>query len=354
MKYVMKGNPQSGKLDTPHLIVAQSYDCNYSCTGCNAISNGKSIEPQRMIKIADNWSYYAVANNNGKAIFHLKGGEPFMFEGVWDTINHAINKGLYLFITTNGSLIGHEEVKRLNDIYQHTDGQIIVSLDGSKEQINALSRPPGSYKSARGAIEKLVEADIPVAWNYRAHRANQHDLEDAIKLAEILGVEQFNVLYHTRIRSRNGDLQMPDFKTIFSQLEKVIQNGASQMLDWSLADMVKKLSVDGYECKGCTAGFEGFAYITPDGNVYACPNIVVEEYLLGTVEDSFKEIFGSRQAESLRNLHSGRMVCKGELEAYEEGSSEQKRLIENEILIKENIDNNFKKKKMALCFNRNW
>ena len=47
----MKGNPETGRLEIPHLIVAQSYSCNYNCLGCNAVGNDKSIKPRKMLEI---------------------------------------------------------------------------------------------------------------------------------------------------------------------------------------------------------------------------------------------------------------------------------------------------------------
>lgn len=352
MKYIMKGDPETGKLELPHLIVAQSYNCDYSCVGCNAVGNGESIKPERMLKIVDDWREY----NKSNAIFHLKGGEPLMFEGIWDAVNHAANKGLYLFITTSGSKVDQEAVKKLQGVYDKTDGQVIVSLDGSREEINALSRQRGSYETARNAIETLVKSRIPVAWNYRVHRGNQKDIGDAIRLADELGVEQFNVLYHAKIRNRDGNLEVPDLEVILPQLEIARNNGASDMLEWSVAEMIQRLGSGEYECNGCTAGFRGFAYITPDGNVFSCPNTVSEKYKLGTIDDSFEELF--ENGKNLREIHEGRLVCKGELEAATKEKEYQRKLDDSEELIKGKIaeaeTTSEDRKPIAVCLNRNW
>lgn len=348
----MKGNPKTGELELPHLIVAQSNKCDYSCVGCNAVGNGESINPGRMLEIVDDWRKY----NKSNAIFHLKGGEPLMFEGVWDTVNHAADKGLYLFMTTSGSKVDQEAVKRLQEVYDKTDGQVIVSLDGSCEEINALSRQRGSYETARSAIETLVKSGVPVAWNYRVHRGNRKDIGDAIRLANELGVEQFNVLYHAKIRNRNGNLEVPDLEVILPQLERARNNGASDMLEWSVADMIQRLGSGEYECNGCAAGFRGFAYITPDGNVYSCPNTVSEKHRLGTIDDSFEKLF--EDGKNLREIHGERLVCKGELEAAKKDKKYQKKLDESEKLIKKKIAEtgatSEEREPIAVCFNRNY
>ena len=357
MKYVMKGNSKTGKLEIPHLIVAQSYKCNYDCVGCNAVGNGE-ISSEDMNKLIINWTKYVKENNNGKGIFHLKGGEPFLFKDFDKTISKVVNNGLYLFITTNGSIINDKNVEILKEAYQRTEGQIIVSLDGSREKINALSRPKNSYDSVRNTIERLIKNNIPVAWNYRVHKMNQRDIGNAINQAKDLGVTQFNILYHTQIRNKQGNLKIPDLDIILERVEEARNNGAANMLEWSVADMVQKLGSGGYECNSCVAGFEGLAYVIPNGDVYSCPNTVIEKYNLGTINNSFEEIFKNKRTKQLREIHNGILVCKGELEAYNSGSQKLKKLEESEALIKQKIskksETGAEKTKLSLCFNRNW
>lgn len=362
----MKGNSESGVLEIPHLIVGQSYKCNYECVGCNATGgNSESISSDKMLRLVDNWADYVRANNDGKGIFHLKGGEPFMFEGFDKLTGYVADRGLYLFITTNGSMIEKDTIGKLKDVYQKTDGQIIVSLDGSDEKVNSLIRPVGSYTVALNAIENLVDVGIPVAWNYRVHKGNQSDLEKAVLLAKDVGVTQFNVLYHTNIKNRYGRQELPEMDVVVEQLKSAMAKGASDITDWSVADMIEKFGSGEYSCGGCVAGFKGFAYVTPSGGVYSCPNTVTEQHKLGTIDDSFEEIFSSDAVKELRESNAGRLVCKGELESYEKGSKDAITLDKSEKVIIKGIGNISKKKeypsasteigkRISLCFNRNY
>lgn len=356
----MKGNPEAGNVNLPHLIVAQSYSCNYNCAGCNVV-NGKpspSLSKAEVTKIIDEWTDY-VSRNGGKGIFHVKGGEPLLFDDLFDTLNYAADKGLYVFITTNASLFGEKEYGGLEKIFQKTDGQVIVSLDGSTNEINNLSRQANSYDKVLETVKEFKRRSIPFALNYKVHEGNQEDVEEGVYLAKKFGAEQFNLLPHTKIKAAvDKDNEIPDSEVILLQLDKARNNGARHMLEWSIADMIRKLGSGEYECGGCTVGFRGFAYITPNGNVYSCPNTVMEEHKLGTINDSFEELFENGQARNLRQIHNGRLVCKGELEAYGDQPESIEKLVESERLIKQKINEietaDQTKKPIAVCFNRNW
>lgn len=339
----MLGNPETRRLYIPHLIVAQSYNCNAACIGCNVIRDDVNISSKEMKKLIDLWAEYCNRYDNGKGIFHLKGGEPFMFDGVWETLDYVVNKGLYLFITTNGTFVDKEAAKRLNELYKKTDGQVIVSLDGSNEEINDLSRP-GLYKSAVKAIENLVNEGIDAAWNYRIHKGNQNDVKNAVRMAKDLGVIQFNDLYHAKIRNRNGNLEIADLETVLEQLEELYDDGYKDLLEFSTEGIIRKVASGKYTLMDCPLGYEGLKYIQPDGKETSCPNSV-------RINDINK----------VSRKYHGRLVCKGELYASTQDPLYRKVLEKRENLIREKISklsssrNQEKNQKaIAWCFSRNW
>lgn len=356
----MKGNPKTGNVDLPHLIVAQTYKCNYNCLGCN-VQNGQPSEslPKTEVRnLIDRWTNY-ISNNGEKGIFHFKGGEPKLFDGFFENLNYAADKGLYLFITTNASLFSERDYNELEKIFKKTKGQIIISLDGSTNEINNFSRQKNSYDKVIETIKEFRKKEIPFAINYKVHEENQEDVENGIYLAKELGAEQFNLLPHTKIKEAiNKDNEIPNLEIVLPQLEKAGNNGAKDLLIWTLGDLIKKHASGEYKVEGCTAGFKGFAYIIPNGDVYSCPNTVIEEYKLGTIDDSFEKIFESEAARNLRKIHEGRLICKGELEIYKTQPQNMEKLVKSEKLIKQKTKRtdttSNKWQPIAVCFNRNW
>jgi MoaA/NifB/PqqE/SkfB family radical SAM enzyme len=339
MKYVLKG--QNGSLDIPHLIISPSYACNISCKHCYNDDIGDGVTQEQWKDVIDRW---------GDGIVHFKGGEPFAFNGLNELMNHAADKGNTVFVTSNGTLIDDKEAQRLGKVYQKTNGKILLSLNGSKPEIDEQLRPAGAYEQTVDGTKRLRNNQVLFDINYVVHSGNEHDVEQAAYLAKELGAVQFNLLpLVLRGDAKVNELDLPRFEAVLPQLERAANNGCSDILEWSAFDMIQKLGTE-YSCDGCVAGFKGFAYITPDGNVYSCPNTVAKR--LGTINDSFENIFNSEEAQRLRESHQGKLVCKGELEAYDGKSMEN--IIMRDELIKREIGESESKKKLSLCFNRNF
>lgn len=358
MKYVMKGNPEKGALDTFHLIIAPTYDCNLSCKHCYNGEIGNGVSKDQWKGVIGKWAEF-VRKEGKDGIAHFKGGEPFAYKGLDELLDYSAERGLWAFITSNGTLIGDEQAQHLGELYGRTKGRVILSLNGSTPEIDEMLRQEGVYQKTVEASKRLRANNVPFDINYVTHSKNEEDIEKAIYFGKQLGAIQFNLLpLVERGSARENGVSMPNLAKVLEQVERARNNGASDMLEWSVADMIMKLGSGEYNCEGCTAGFRGFAYITPDGNVYSCPNTVIEEHKLGTIDDSFEELFKNRSARNLREIYKGRLVCKGELEEYKAQLQSMEKLEESEELIKQKVagieTTTENRKPIAVCFNRNW
>ena len=361
MKYAMLGNPEKRALETPHLIIAPTYDCNLSCKHCYNGEIENILSKEQWKCVIGKWADF-VRREGKDGIVHFKGGEPFGYKGLDDLLDYSAERGLWAFITSNGTLIGDEEDQHLGRLYGRTKGKVILSLNGSTPETDEMLRQEGVYQKTVEASKRLRANNVPFDINYVTHSGNEEDIERAIYLAKELGAVQFNLLpLVERGYARKNGIGIPDLAKVLTQVDKARNNGVADLLEWSVADMIQKLGSGEYVCNSCTAGFRGLAYITPDGNVYSCPNTVFDEFRLGTIEQSPEQWFESENAKELREMNEVELVCKGEFIEYRyhmiSPTAEQK-LKESEELIKKKIAEtkrtSEKRKPVALCFNRNW
>src|SRR5690349_680575 len=75
-----------------------------------------------------------------------------------------------------------------------------VSIDGATQSVYEKYRRKGDieavYKNVRSLVEakkRLGRRTPTVSWQYLAFKHNEHEIEDAIKMAEQLGVDQIMV-----------------------------------------------------------------------------------------------------------------------------------------------------------------
>ncbi len=351
----MLGKPEEKALNIYHLIIAPTYKCNLSCKHCynDPLEDRVSLEEWK--SVIDKWSDFTKKENK-EGIVHFKGGEPFVYLGIEELATHAADKGLTVFFTTNGTFIDDSMAKKLGRLYENTRGKVVLSLNGSKSYIDEKLRQPGVYQKTVNAMEALHKEGVPFDVNYVLHEGNLTDLLDAISFADSHGAVQFHVLPlvakgHAK---KNGLRAVRTNEEIFHQLKTAMKNGYSELLEWSYADLVEKLK-NGYECKGCTAGYRGLAYALPDGRIYSCPNTVLPGYELGSVGDDFEDIFNSATAKRLCEVYTGKLVCKGELLMYKGDNKRTEELKTFDAFIKEFGKSNVPKERdFALCFNRNF
>jgi len=366
MKYAMLGDPKTGALNTYHLIIAPTYDCNLACRHCYNIRIDERVSQKQWEEFIDRWADFCHRESKS-SIAHFKGGEPFVYPAIDDLAARAAAKNQMVFFTSNGTLIDEKKAEDLGKFYTSAKGKVILSLNGSRPAIDEQLRQPGVYDKTIAAAKNLRKNDVPFDINFVLHEGNISDLTNAIYFAKELGAVQFNVLpLVAKGHAENNGLKVLHAgKEIFQQLDTAMNNDAVDLLEWSYADLIRKLS-NGYTCEGCTAGYRGLAYARPDGDIYSCPNTVLPEFRLGSIDDDFEKVFDGPTAKRLRAIHEGRLVCKGELEMYKGHDERTETLEASDVIIKELCETEAVKKtncksqyastgisEVALCFNRN-
>ena len=121
--------------------------CNLRCIMCgqwgeNGFLRGKKlsdlkkveVEPERYIELMDD----LVANGH-KPIIYLWGGEPMLYEGTLDILDHAARLGLPPTIATNGT-----RLTEAVDVFTESPLYLLqVSIDGHNAELhNAIRRGP--------------------------------------------------------------------------------------------------------------------------------------------------------------------------------------------------------------------
>ena len=129
-----------------------------------------------------------LCGNNGDPIYHSK--------------FHELCKGLKgidskIEINTNGS--GKKKVwwEELCSLLSQDDDSITFSIDGL-EDTNHLYRINAKWESIMEAIETVHKNNIRTTWKFIVFKHNQHQINDAKKFSEKLGVTNFKLVKSDR------------------------------------------------------------------------------------------------------------------------------------------------------------
>lgn len=239
--------------------------CNLRCKHClnssgNSIPNELSQEElKKLVKeLAD----------KGVQDIRFTGGEPLLYEGIYELIELASNNGIYTSIGTNGTLITKEVAKKL----KHSGlNKAVVSIDGTKET-HEFIRGKGNYEKAMIGLDNLIEQGIKVRVNSVIMKSN---MDEVISLAKELHKKRIHVFIRRFIEAGRGEnlennmLSKKDYQYVIKQLEEELKG--KYVIGHYLHDsseIVSRIELP-FKMEGCKAGQRAIA-IMANGDIQLC------------------------------------------------------------------------------------
>ena len=265
-------------LDAPICLTWEiTYGCNLHCVHCLS-SSGKrrpgelsTAEAERLI---DQWAAMKVFYIN------VGGGEPMSRPDFFTLMDYALDRGIGVKFSTNGTLID-EPAARWIAARDYLDLQ--VSIDGARAETNDPVRGAGSYDRARRAMALLSKHGVAFKINATITRASYPEIDELYAIARSHGAE----LRLTRLRptGRGAD--------VWNELRPTHAQNRG-LYEWLLThrdvltgDSFFHLSAYGQPMDGlnmCGAG-RIVCCVDPVGDVYACPFTLAPEFRAGNVRD---------------------------------------------------------------------
>jgi len=118
----------------------------------------------------------------------LSGGEPLLRPDIYEITEYAKQKGFYLALSTNGTLINKDNIAAIKAAeYQYVG----ISIDGLEKFHDEFRRQKGSFKSSMHAIKLCKEAGIKVGMRLCLTKENFKDIPAMLNLMEENSVDKF-------------------------------------------------------------------------------------------------------------------------------------------------------------------
>jgi mycofactocin radical SAM maturase len=269
-----------GGLDAPICLTWEiTYGCNLACIHC--LSSSGRRDP-RELSTAEAKAVIDELHDLQVFYVNIGGGEPTIRPDFYELVDYSVAQGVGVKFSTNGSTITPARAQRLAGS-DYVDVQI--SIDGADEATNDAVRGPGSFRSARRAMDALAHAGFgafKISVVMTRHNIPQLDALEA--LAQGYGAQ----LRLTRLRpsGRGADT--------WSELHPTQQQQV-ELYHWLVdrpgvltGDSFFHLSALGEPLPGlnlCGAG-RVVCLIDPVGDVYACPFVLHPEFRAGSVRDA--------------------------------------------------------------------
>lgn len=280
--------------------------CNERCIHCyipnQKKDKGADMPFEQVKSILDEFS------EHGGLYVTLSGGEVFLHKDIIKIIQYCREKDLIINILTN--LIALKDIQ-IPFIKAANISGLQVSLYSMNPEVHdMITTVRGSFNKTKKAIEKLVEADIPVMISCPVMKANYKDYKDVMDYAKSLKCKAHTDL----LMMAQADLNTNNLANRLSleETEIIIKDIVEHDPDYlNLVGVMKPTSdkiyqnLDRYKrLPLCGAGINNCC-ITDKGDVYPCAGW--QDFVVGNInENSLEDIWNnSEKLKAIRSVSQG-------------------------------------------------
>jgi MoaA/NifB/PqqE/SkfB family radical SAM enzyme len=174
----------------PHVItVAVTYDCQCDCLHCSASNHREAVRrDQNALSLEELKDAIGQCIDMGTTCVVLTGGEPLLFDGIFDLVASVDKSRSICTLFTNGEFLDRQTISRLKEAELFG---LYVSFDYSDPTVHdANRRSPGLFDKAVRGLELCRDSGILTGISTYATREKitTGELDDMMELAKKLGV----------------------------------------------------------------------------------------------------------------------------------------------------------------------
>lgn len=263
--------------------------CNKSCEFCFNRGNGSQDFINKDFPAEKIEDFVTLLKENKISNLDILGGEPFLYESLFQLVKLAIEKDVEVNISTNGILL--EKIENLKNFCKSPKLHIGVSVN---DEVNP---------------ELLKLININRLWIKSVITKNHLPDEKFFKFALKAGIDYY-LIYMDALTERDLELSIPFYE--FMELIKKLK-----ILYPNIKPVYCKGFIGGDKKYRCPAGIEKIT-VMPDGTVYPCYLLSgFEDYCLGSIfENSLNEIMSSHKINIFKNFSTN--ICDNKICRFKE------------------------------------
>ena len=188
MKELQNPTPVGPRRDPPGPVVIWNLTrrCNLTCKHCYALAVDKEfpgeLSTDEAFGVMDDLKAFRVP-----AVI-LSGGEPLLRDDMHTLGRRAKALGMYAALSTNGTLIGPDEIDEIADVGYDYIG---ISIDGTRDTHDRFRRLEGAYEASMAAVRLCVARGLKVGLRFTMTQDNAGELPAMLDLLDAEGVERF-------------------------------------------------------------------------------------------------------------------------------------------------------------------
>jgi Fe-coproporphyrin III synthase len=153
--------------------------CNLNCIHCYMESD--ATEHSGELSTAEAKTFISELAAFKVPVILFSGGEPLVRPDFFDLTKYAIDLGIRVTISTNGTLIDQETAELIKKLGV---GYVGISLDGKREKNDRFRKMKGAFDAALQGIRNCRQVGQKVGLRFTINRHNYSEMEAIFQLIE--------------------------------------------------------------------------------------------------------------------------------------------------------------------------
>lgn len=192
---------------SPVVVWNMTSQCNLKCRHCYIEATEAAQENEMTTEDAKTFIDDLAAMKVPVLMF--SGGEPLVRPDLFELAAYAVEKGLRIVLSTNGTLIDDFTAQLIKEAgFQYVG----VSIDGCEETHDKFRGEQGAFAAAIAGIRASRAAGNRTGVRFTLNNLNKQDLPAVLDLIEKEKVDRF-CLYHLVYAGRGSDMKELDLST---------------------------------------------------------------------------------------------------------------------------------------------
>ena len=192
-------------------IIVVNNTCNWDCGYCFGDYRNRRDKDYSTDEIK-----YLIDElyNKGVRYLNLHGGETLLRDDIGDLCHFVKNKGMYLCVITNGSLLD----RKINEI--KCADNISISLDGNREG-NDLNRGKGTFDAAMSAVDIVKKHNVPLRVSVTITKHTMNDIGFLAKLSKEKDLKLiFSILFKPLKKAHDCRMTDSEIRQTLSEVKR--------------------------------------------------------------------------------------------------------------------------------------
>lgn len=278
----------------PPIFVAWdiTYKCNLNCFFCDR----QTLYRGRLNKDLGLGKAKTVVDNLADAdvmTLGFTGGEPLLRNDLEELAKYAMDKGLIVTLSTNGTLVTRSRAQRLVNSFQ----SISISIDGLSDTHDRVRGKKGAYDKAIQGLKHLTATNpraCAIGVNFVLNKLNFQELRKVFDTVKNVGVDYFFI----QPVIGSGSWVIPK-DAIYSSIEQILEMKSNYRRYITQSHYFIDHIFDyitGTVPKLCDAG-QLYLAVSNEGKLFLCPGLprTEEAYIGSLLQHSMVDLLKSKK-----------------------------------------------------------